>query len=286
MGYMHISNLYKNQDILLFKECFAMEKIHGTSAHVSFKDGELSFFSGGVKHNDFINLFNKEELLNKFASLGIYKITVYGEAYGGKCQGMKDTYGNNLKFVAFEVKIDDSWLSVPQAESVAKDLGFDFVYYTKSTTKLEDLDRIRESPSVQSKKCGIIGPMQQEGIVLRPLIELTKNNGERIISKYKNDDFRETNKNRSVGKDKLEILTKAKEIADEWVTEMRLTHVLDSFQPISIEKTGDIIKAMIEDIEREAEGEIITSKDVRKIISSKTAIMFKNRLKSLLKEGE
>jgi hypothetical protein len=29
MGYLHIDNLYKNVDILLFKECYAMEKIHG-----------------------------------------------------------------------------------------------------------------------------------------------------------------------------------------------------------------------------------------------------------------
>lgn len=29
MGYMHINNLYKNQEILMFKECFALEKVHG-----------------------------------------------------------------------------------------------------------------------------------------------------------------------------------------------------------------------------------------------------------------
>ena len=36
MSYMHIDNLYKNQDILLFKECYALEKIHGTSAGLEF----------------------------------------------------------------------------------------------------------------------------------------------------------------------------------------------------------------------------------------------------------
>ena len=51
MGYLHIDNLYKNQDILMFKECYAMEKIHGTSAHVSFKavpdqQATVGFFSG------------------------------------------------------------------------------------------------------------------------------------------------------------------------------------------------------------------------------------------------
>ena len=63
MSYMHISNLYRERDILLFKECYAMEKIHGTSAHISFtpslKPGteQLNFFSGGEKHENFIKLF-------------------------------------------------------------------------------------------------------------------------------------------------------------------------------------------------------------------------------------
>lgn len=41
MAYMHIENLYANQTILESKECYAMEKIHGTSAHISGKDGNL-----------------------------------------------------------------------------------------------------------------------------------------------------------------------------------------------------------------------------------------------------
>ena len=33
MAYMHIENLYRNQNILLFKQCYCLEKIHGTSAN-------------------------------------------------------------------------------------------------------------------------------------------------------------------------------------------------------------------------------------------------------------
>lgn len=35
MGYLHIDNLYKAQEILAFRTCFALEKIHGTSANVA-----------------------------------------------------------------------------------------------------------------------------------------------------------------------------------------------------------------------------------------------------------
>ena len=131
MGYLHIENLYKPsaQKILMFKECYAMEKIHGTSAHVSW-DGEfIRFFSGGESNEKFKTLFDQNFLMNKLTELGyaIRKVTIYGEAYGGKCQGMSHTYGPNLKFIAFDVCVDENnWLNVPEAE-VCRELGIQIV---------------------------------------------------------------------------------------------------------------------------------------------------------------
>lgn len=90
MGYLHIDNLYKNQTILLFRECYALEKIHGTSAHVSWKEGLLTFFSGGEKHERFQGLFDGGALGEGFAAVGHPRLTVYGEAYGGKGEGRRD----------------------------------------------------------------------------------------------------------------------------------------------------------------------------------------------------
>ena len=42
MGYAHIENLYKCQDILMFRECYATEKIHGcleSETQLETKDG-------------------------------------------------------------------------------------------------------------------------------------------------------------------------------------------------------------------------------------------------------
>jgi hypothetical protein len=284
MGYMHIENLYKNQDILLFKECYAMEKIHGTSAHISWKDDVVHFFSGGVKFEDFVSIFDADSLAELFTALGHPQVTVFGEAYGGKCQRMSKTYGKDLRFVAFEVKIGDSWLDVPNAQNVAESLGLDFVSYVRCATDLDTLNYWRDQPSVQASKNGIEGDHKREGVVLRPIIEVVKNNGQRIISKHKADDFIETNTPRSVSKDKLEVLAEAEEIAQEWVTEMRLSHVLQQYAVIGIEQTGSVIKSMIEDVEREADGEIIESPEARRAISRRTALMFKNRLKSSLRD--
>ncbi len=285
MGYLHIDNLYKNTDILMFKQCYALEKMHGSSAHISFKPGDarpVKFFAGGESHERFVGLFNQEELEKKFVELGNAPVIVYGEVYGGKCQGMKDTYGVELRFIAFDVKIDEHWLNVPNAEDVCKHLGVEFVHYELVDTDVATLDAQRDAPSVQAKRNGIEEDREREGVVLRPVIEMTKNNGERIISKHKGDKFKERQNQPKVQTDEeLEVLNEANAIAEEWVTPMRLTHVLDKLpQDINVESTGTVIRAMVEDVIREAKGEIVESKAAKKAISKKAAWLFKQHIKN------
>jgi hypothetical protein len=284
MAYLHIDNLYKNKDILLFKECYALEKIHGTSAHIRWADNVVNFFAGGCKHETFVGLFNTEELTTKFTEIEHNTVIVYGEAYGGSIQKMRDTYGDKIKFVAFEVKIDDSWLCVPDASDVVQHLGLDFVSYRLVPTILRQLDKERDYQSVQAIKNGCGEGKMREGIVLRPPIEVVKNNGKRIIAKYKRDDFRETSTPRKVNENKLKIIEEADAVAREWVTEMRLTHVLDKFPQQDITVTGEVIKSMVEDIIREAKDEIVLSRETIKQISRRTALMYKSRLKNDFQE--
>lgn len=288
MSYLHIDNLYRSKDILLFKECYAMEKIHGTSAHLTFKQIEFNtwsiiFFSGGEKYNNFVSLFNEEELIRLFLSskfVGANEVTIFGEAYGGKQQGMSATYGKELKFVAFEVSIGARWLNVPDAEALCKFLGIEFVHYDIVSTDITILDSLANAPSVQAKRNGIMEDKLREGIVLRPLIELTKNNGARIIAKHKNEAFKERQHQPKLDIPQLQVYDEAKKIAEEFVTEMRLSHVLDKFGDLDISKLGDIIRAMIEDVEREAKGEILENHEVRKAIGKRTVELFKMRLKN------
>jgi len=282
MGYLHIDNLYKNTDILLFKECYATEKIHGTSAHIRW-DGEcVHLFSGGEDHKRFSTLFDIDSLKIKFQELFDLNVIIFGEAYGGKQQGMSATYGKELKFIVFDVKVDDKWINVPNAENIAIKFGLDFVGYHKIPTTIEALNTERDLPSVQAQRNGINEEKMKEGIVLRPLIEVITNNGQRIISKHKRDEFKETKTKREINPDKIQILEKAKEIADEWVTPMRLTHVLDKIgNPSEISATGDVIKAMLADVMREAKGEIADSKNSRSAIGRKTAILYKKRISKI-----
>jgi hypothetical protein len=215
MGYLHISNAYKELWMLqTFKEFYAMEKIHGTSAHIKYKATDehtpaVSFFSGGAKHDQFVQLFDAVALRQKFEALGQTDVTIYGEAYGGNMQGMSATYGKSLKFIVFDVAINELWLTVPKAEKVALDLGLEFVAYKVIPATVEALNAERDADSVQAVRNGCGTGHMREGIVVRPLEEMTTNNQHRVIAKHKRDEFKETATKRELDPAKLEVLNKA-----------------------------------------------------------------------------
>lgn len=287
MGYLHIPNLYKEQTIMLFKEAYALEKIHGTSSHIGWKHSEkkIYFFAGGESHEKFVALFDETFLKTKFEEVfPDIDVVIFGEAYGGKQQGMSHTYGKDNKFIGFDVKVGDNWLNVPNAEDVCHKFNIEFVHYDKIEVTLDNLMKYRDMPSVQAFRNGITEPKKREGIVCRPLTEMRLNNGERVICKYKPDENMENKTKREVSPEQLKVLEDAKAIAEEWVVELRLVHVLQKFpNDVNMESVGNIIKAMIEDVYREGKNEIIESKAVEKAIGKKTVELFKRKLQNNLK---
>lgn len=197
-------------------------------------------------------------------------------------QGMSHTYGKNLFFIAFDVNINDCWLNVPAAEKVVNDFNLEFVPYKEINTIIEEIDAERDKPSEVAVRRGITEPKLREGVVLRPLIEVIKNNGERVICKYKRLEFSERTKEpKVIDPDQLKKIADVKAIVDDWVTSVRLLHVLDKLpQDINIEQTSQVIKSMIEDIQREGEQEIEWSKQLSTEIGRKTAQLFKDYLKN------
>ncbi len=283
MGYMHIINLYKDQTVLIFRECFALEKIHGTSAHVRWKDGQIHFHSGGEKQARFESLFDASKLRECFEAMGHDSVTVFGEAYGGKQQRQAWRYGADLRFVAFDVRVGETWLGVTDAKQLVVDLGLEFVHYAKISTEMVDVHAERDAPSEQARRNGVEGDKPREGVVLRPLLEFTLNNGARVMAKHKRDEERETASPRKVvDPENLKVLENANAIALEWVTPRRLEHVLDKHAYIGPEYTRDVISAMTEDVLREGAGEFVDSREVRRAIGRATVELFHERLKAAL----
>ena len=263
-----------------FKECYALEKVHGTSAHISWKSEQdkVLFMSGGMEHDTFVKLFDEGSLKEKFKEMFDCDVTVFGEAYGGKVQKMSKTYGIDPQFIVFDVKVGETWVNVPNAEDIAKKLGLEFVPYDKTSTELEALNALRDKDSEVGVRRGCPGQMR-EGVVLRPLEELKRSNGKRIITKHKRDEFMETKTPREVDPKKLEVLKEANAVAEEWVVPMRLEHVLDKLDvPMEMESTRHVIKAMVEDVLRESEGEVEWSNDVAKAVGRQAAKLFKERV--------
>lgn len=293
MGYLKIPNSYKDNTILNFKKVYALEKVHGTSSWVQW-NGELSFYSGGEKHENFVKLFDHERLTNFFKSKeypeGVV-VRIHGEAYGGKQQGMKDTYGPTLRFIAFDVKIGDLWLDVPKAEGYCRHLDLDFVPYEYVSSDEESLNHERDRDSVVAMNNGMGTGHIREGIVIRPPFEVRLNSGERLIAKHKRDEFREHKNPRStltMSAEQLLAISNAEEVADEWCVPMRLEHVIgqltrDGVEP-QMEDMQKIIKTMVDDIYVEAGDEVVQSREASKAIGTKTVKLFKDRMKSKLKE--
>jgi hypothetical protein len=298
MGYLHIANLYKDQRVLLFRECWALEKIHGTSAHISFSRTStggvaVSFSPGGEDAARFRALFDADKLLAAYSALGAPDLVVYGEAYGGRQQGQSWRYGKELCFVAFDVRIVE-WQDVPAAHALVISLGLEFVHYARVSTDLSALDAERDAPSAQSTRNGVEGgPHRREGVVLRPLHEAVIG-GERVIAKHKRDEERETKSPRQVvSAERTKLLEDAQSIADEWVTEMRLTHVLQrvaaakagtTLGPVGMEDAGKVIAVMVEDVLREGAGELVDSREARAAIGRQTALLLRRRLDLALRE--
>jgi len=285
MAYLSIENLYRSkaQEILLFKELYALEKVHGTSANISWKEGKVSYFPGGESLSKFKSLFNEERLVKHFTELGHEEVVVYGEAYGGSCQKMSYMYGPELRFIVFDVFINNIWLDVPNMDEVATRLEQEVVPWRKIVCDLAAIDNERDRPSEVAVRRGFTEEHIREGVVLRPLAEMFNRYGERMIVKHKHEKFGERKTPQKVeDPSKLKVLTEATAVAEEWVTEMRLEHVLQKLpQGIGLESMQRVLQAMVEDVLKESTGEIVDSKDARNAINKKTVELFKKRVNKI-----
>jgi hypothetical protein len=284
MGYAHIKNLYQDKTVLLFKEVWATEKIHGTTAWILYDQDlypdTLHYHHGGGPREHFIPLFDERRIYEYLKeNFGNKHIRLHGEYYGGKINKQRHRYGD-YGFILFEIRVGDVFLSFDKVQIIGGKLGLDVVDGVIVPATVEALDRERDRPSVLAMKRGIGDTIEREGIVIHPLIELTKNNGERVIAKHKGERFMETATPRDISPEKLLVLEEAEAIAFEWVTPMRLEHVLDAFPDAELKELPFIIRAMQDDIIKESIGEIKWPDGGMKAVSRRTVELFKDWMRT------
>lgn len=264
--YPHIDHIFKVPELECFNKLYGFEKVHGTNARIGWVNGQLviggrttELSEANRGHGDFWGWVQKnsswlaEAFKRQFPESDV---TVFGEFYGpGIQKGIN--YGNEKNFIAFDVQIGDSLLDLDDMMNVVYDLGFitpPLVYCGRYDVEVM-LTAINLN-SIVADNSGVNDPDNiMEGIVVRPPIMLKNKHGQWVMGKLKNATFEER---ASARKDPANPVdqTEAIAFADEWVTEMRFNHVLDSMKeagiPVIQQHTGDFLKMMSEDVMRES----------------------------------
>jgi hypothetical protein len=297
MGYKSINNLHKDPDVMSTgKELYETEKIHGTSTNIlltKLPQGEVAveLMHGGLKSAaSFAQIVEKFLLLdrapNMFSQLSASEVQIFGEGYGGNVLQMGKTYGPEIRFVAFEVFVTHTsgkteWLTVPEAEKVARIMGCDFVPWSKIPSTWEAVDKARNQPSRLAARIFPEGDGRCEGVVLRPLVETVNYDNETVRAKHKQSWARENKALPVRGAKYDQKLASVKELAQEWVTVGRLAHVLDHLRARGVACTGPqdtraVIEEMVADVKKEAgvDTQPLLTEDVCKAMGRMAAGMF------------
>lgn len=168
----------------------ASEKIDGTSVGLKW-DGERISFVGHTDKSQFCPRY-LEYLQNRFgtpefescveAIFGDRPVAIYGE---GISKDYNVHYGfPDGEFIMYDIQFDSGFYAERQfVWEVAKKLAIK-TPWEQNMTLNEAIEFVKTKP--QSR---LNSDFKMEGLVLRPLVELYDNHGERLITKVKVKDF-------------------------------------------------------------------------------------------------
>lgn len=164
------------------------EKVDGTNVRITYySENEQLTIDGKTDNADMPKelTFSLTEMLNKRLSKfkSIFskpaKIVLYGEGYNKEGKG----YEHFNDFILFDVRIDTWWLSSNNVTDIANNLEIDRVPIIGHGTLFDAIELTRKG--INSR----VVPGLAEGIVARPLVELSTRSNHRIITKIKTIDF-------------------------------------------------------------------------------------------------
>ena len=190
-----IEGKFRNETVEYLKDCQwnFTEKIDGTNIRVVW-DGYKVYFGGRTDNAQiptnlmytlnemFLGTTNEELFEQKF---GEKQVVFYGEGYGEKIQKGGGLYRKGQGFILFDVKIGDFWLNRKDVEEIARSFNIPVVPIVLTGTIQEAVDYAKTKP-----KCTVSKEEKDaEGLVGRPIIEMTDRFGSRIIIKIKTCDL-------------------------------------------------------------------------------------------------
>lgn len=114
------------------------------------------------------------------------EVTIYGEGIGPKIQKVGKLYGDQYRFLVFDIKVGNTYLehSNPFYQQIIKAFGVEEVPVLPDMTPNEAVEFVKSKP-----KSWINSDAPMEGVVLRPKVRLYGPNGSRLIVKAKAKDY-------------------------------------------------------------------------------------------------
>ena len=187
-----IEGAWATSELEYLKDCqwVFTEKVDGTNIRVMW-DGENVTFGGKTDNAQIpallvtrlYELFQAPPAIS-YLSAEFDSVCLYGEGYGAKIQKGGGNYkADGVDFVLFDVKVGDWWLKREDVTNVADNLGIEAVTFVQFGTLCDAIELCRYGFTSSW------GDFPAEGLVMRPSVELTSRNGQRIIAKIKHKDF-------------------------------------------------------------------------------------------------
>ena len=164
------------------------EKIDGTNIRIMWDGLHLGF--GGKTDKAQVPSFLIVKLQEIFSPAMFTDygpgVCLYGEGFGARIQKGGGNYiSTGVSFILFDVRIGDIWLKWEDVVDVADKMSIDSVPVIDTGCLEHAVDIVKTGfNSVVAEKERLA-----EGLIMKPAVELTNRNGERVISKIKYKDF-------------------------------------------------------------------------------------------------
>lgn len=166
------------------------EKVDGTNIRI-IQDGHTVSFGGRTdkaqipenlmnRLNELFGGTNKEEIFEQ--KFGETPVILFGEGFGEKIQKGGGLYGS-VDFILFDVFCGGMYLKRESIEDIANAFNIKTVPIVNVGTLPEAVEFIRQHPQSHLRNA------EMEGVVCRPICELSDRTGKRLIVKIKCRDF-------------------------------------------------------------------------------------------------
>lgn len=172
---------------------YCTEKIDGTNMRILWNGSEVEF-RGKTDNADISKYlmpflektFTPDIMTNVFGDDSNKQVCLYGEGYGRGIQKGGNYMKDKTEFILFDVWIDGWWIQPDTLKKMASDLGIKYVPEWGVRTLVDAIELVRRK-FISSVSENL--DYYAEGIIAKPIVEMSNRKGERIITKIKYRDF-------------------------------------------------------------------------------------------------